>query len=73
MEELDAELVRDHIAGVEVELVELVEQHHRAQDQGRIQEAEDLQAKIAALHAELAVTADVIATQAVPDAAHEDP
>lgn len=63
MEELDAELVRDHLAGVELELVEVVEQQHRAEAQKRIHEAEDLQATIDALHAELVVTADVVAAQ----------
>ena len=63
MEELDAELVRDHLCGVELELVEVVEQQYRAEDQGRFDEAEHLQGTIDDLHAELALTADVVAAQ----------
>jgi hypothetical protein len=64
MEELDAELVRDHVAGVELELVEVVEQQHRAEAQGRLAEAEEMQGTIDGLHDALAQTADIVADQA---------
>ena len=61
MEELDVALVRDHIAGVEFELVDAVEQQHRAEAQGRDEEANELQGAINELHDALAQTADVVA------------
>ena len=61
MEKLDLELVRDQIAGVEPELIEVVEQQHRAKIQGRIGEAEHLQAAIDVHHAKLVRTADAVA------------
>jgi hypothetical protein len=61
MNELDAELVRDHVAGVELELVDIVEQQHRAETQGRIEEAHELQGAIDGLHDALAETADIVA------------
>ena len=67
MEELDAELVRDHVAGVELELVEVVEQQHRAETQGRIEAAHELQGAIDGLHNALAQTADIVADQTAAD------
>lgn len=67
MEELDAELVRDHVAGVELELVEVVEQQHRAETQGRIDDANEMQGAIDALYHALAQTADIVADQAAAD------
>jgi len=67
MDELDAALVRDHMAGVELELVEVVEQQHRAETQGRDEDATELQSAIDELHDALALTADVVADQAVDD------
>ena len=61
MEEYDAELVRDHIAAIEVPLVELVEQQQRAEMQGRLGDARRLQPEIDALHEQLVQTAEVIA------------
>ena len=63
MEELDANLVRDHIAGLELQLVELVEQQKRAEVQGCSEDAERLQSEIDALHLQLAQTADLIASR----------
>ena len=67
MEELDAALVRDHMAGVELELVDVVEQQHRAETQGRDDDANELQGAIDELHDALALTADVVADQARAD------
>jgi hypothetical protein len=67
MEELDAALVREHIAEVEFELVDVVEQQHRAEAQGRDAEANELQGAINELHDALAQTADVVAEQAAAD------
>jgi hypothetical protein len=67
MEELDAALVREHIAEVEFELVDVVEQQHRAEAQGRDAEANELQGAIDELHDALAQTADVVAEQAAAD------
>jgi hypothetical protein len=61
MEELDANLVRDHIAGVELQLVESVEQQKRAEVEGRLEDAKQLQPRIDALHMKLVQIADVIA------------
>lgn len=69
MEELDVELVRDHLAGVELELVDAVEQQHRAEIQGRTNDAAQLQVTIDTLHAELVLTADVVAAQITGGAA----
>jgi hypothetical protein len=63
MEELDAELVRDHLAEVEFELLEVVEQQHRAEAQGRDEAADELQGAINQLHDDLAQTADAVANQ----------
>lgn len=63
MEELDAELVRDHLAEVEFELVEVVEQQHRAEEEGRNETADELQGAIDELHDDLAQTADAVANQ----------
>lgn len=67
MEELDAELVRDHVAGVELELVEVVEQQHRAETQGRDEDANELQGTIDGLHDALAQTAEIVADQGAED------
>lgn len=65
MEELDAALVRDHMAGVELELVETVEQQDTAQTQGRNDDVAELQGKIDVLHDTLAHTADIVGDQAL--------
>jgi len=50
--------LEDHVVGLELQLVELVEQQHRAQTQYRPDEASRLEAQIAAIQAELAVSAE---------------
>lgn len=54
----------DHELGLELELIELVEQRERATRQGRVQDIARLDAEIARLQAELADTAERIATTA---------
>ena len=61
-EPLSEELVRDSIAGIELQIVELVEQQRRAEVQGRAEDAARLQPEIDALHGQLATAADVVAT-----------
>ena len=67
MEELDAALVRDHMAGVELELVETVEQQHTAETQGRSDDVTALQGRIDVLHDALVQTADIVAVRAAAD------
>jgi hypothetical protein len=50
-------LLEDHLVGVELQVVELVEQRERAEVQGRGGEAARLQAEIDALYTEMADTA----------------
>jgi len=49
----------DHAMGVELQIVELVEQQTRARVQHRFDDAERLEAEIAELRTELAEAADV--------------
>jgi len=48
----------DHAVGVELQIVELVEQQERSKVQGHPEEAAALQPEVDALQAELATTAD---------------
>jgi hypothetical protein len=50
----------DHEVGLELQLIEAVEQHERAVRQGRDEDAVTLEREIAALQAELAATAERI-------------
>jgi hypothetical protein len=50
-------LLEDHLVGVELQVVELVEQRERAEVQGRSDEVARLQAEIDALYTEMADTA----------------
>ena len=50
-------LLEDHLVGVELQVVELVEQRERAEVQGRSDEVARLQAEIDALYNDMAVTA----------------
>ena len=50
-------LLEDHLVGVELQVVELVEQRERAEVQGRTDEARRLQGEIDALYTEMAETA----------------
>ena len=52
--------LEDHLVGLELQLVELVEQEQRAEVQGRVDDAARLEAQVAALQAELATTAERI-------------
>lgn len=61
--------LEDHVVGLELQLVELVEQRERASVQDRPDDATLIQREIDALQEEMARTADVIAR---PDAAIPD-
>lgn len=50
-------LLEDHLVGVELQVVELVEQRERAEVQGRTEEAGRLQREIDALYSDMAETA----------------
>ena len=52
--------IADHEMGLELELVELVEQRERAKVQGRDDDTAELQREIDVLQTELAATADKI-------------
>jgi hypothetical protein len=51
----------DHEVGLELQLIEAVEQHERAVRQGRADDAVALEGDIASLQAELAETAEQMA------------
>ena len=51
----------DHEVGLELQLIEAVEQHERAQRQGRDADARALEVEIAELQTELAATAERLA------------
>ncbi len=55
---MDANAVENHLVGVELQLVELVEQQKRAEVQGETALSGQLQSQIDALHRELAATAE---------------
>lgn len=55
--------LEDHVTGLELQIVELVEQRERARVQGRDLEVRRLQAEIDTLQAELARTAEQIASE----------
>jgi hypothetical protein len=57
---MDANAVENHLVGVELQLVELVEQQNRAEAQGELEQARALQDQIDALHREMAATAESI-------------
>ena len=61
--------LEDHVVGLELQLVELVEQRERARVQHRPRDAARLQSEIDTLQEEMARTADAIARRdaAVPD------
>lgn len=48
----------DHEVGLELQLIEAVEQHERAERQGRSADARALETEIAELQTELAATAE---------------
>lgn len=53
--------LEDHVVGIELQIVELVEQRERARVQHDDAEAARIQAEIDALQAEMATTAEQIA------------
>jgi hypothetical protein len=55
---MDTNAIGNHLAGVELQIVELVEQQKRAEVQGESDQARGLQEQIDALHQELAATAE---------------
>ena len=57
---MDANAIENHLVGVELQLVELVEQQKRAETQGETGQAAALQAQIDALHREMAATAETL-------------
>jgi hypothetical protein len=60
-EPVDESLLRDTLCGVELALVDLVEQQHRAEAHGRRTEAAALQPEIEGLHRQLAEIAETVA------------
>ena len=52
--------LEDHVVGLELQLVELVEQQHRAEVQHRSEDVARLEPAIAAVQQELMATAEVI-------------
>jgi hypothetical protein len=52
--------IENHLVGVELQLVELVDQLAWAQEQGRDSDVGRLRSEIAELHAELAATAEQV-------------
>jgi len=64
--------LEDHVVGLELQLVELVEREHRAEVQGMDQEVAELQPEIRTLQAELASSAEQLsADQDPPDTGDE--
>lgn len=51
-------VLEDHLVGVELQVVELVEQRERAEVQGRTEDAARIQREINALYAEMARTTE---------------
>lgn len=56
--------LEDHATGLELQMIELVEQRERAVTQGRTQDAEQLQREIDQLQQELVATVDQLAEPA---------
>ncbi len=54
--------LEDHVVGLELQLVELVEQRNRAEVQQRFDDVTTLDADIAAIQQELMMTAEVLST-----------
>ncbi|HEV3402040.1 MAG TPA: hypothetical protein VG078_09500 [Acidimicrobiales bacterium] len=63
--------LEDHVVGLELQLVELVEQRNRAEVQQRLDDVAKLDADISAVQQELMVTAEVISAD--EPAADEEP
>jgi hypothetical protein len=58
---VDESLLRDTLCGVELALIDLVEQQHRAEAHGHRTEAAALQPGIEELHQQLAEVAETVA------------
>ena len=56
-------LLEDHLVGLELQVVELVEQRERAEVQGRGEDAAAIQREIDALYAEMALTTEKITAE----------
>lgn len=56
--------LEDHLVGVELQIVELVERRERARLQGRMEDAAAIQEELDALYAEMADTAERLAEPA---------
>ena len=63
--------LEDHVVGLELQLVELVEQRNRAEVQQRFEDVAKLDADIAAVQQELVATAEVLSAD--EPAADEEP
>ncbi|HEX3394038.1 MAG TPA: hypothetical protein VHS52_05875 [Acidimicrobiales bacterium] len=64
--------LEDHVVGLELQLVELVEQQHLARTQYRPDEAARLESQIAAIQAELAASAEAAILGDAPTAPSDD-
>ncbi len=66
--------LEDHVVGLELQLVELVEQQHLAETQYRPEDAARLQAQITAVQEELAASAEASLAEpgAIPASEHAD-
>ncbi|HEX8769691.1 MAG TPA: hypothetical protein VF711_02855 [Acidimicrobiales bacterium] len=64
--------LEDHVVGLELQLVELVEQKQRAEVQGRTDDIVALERQIDALQADLATSAEVASADA-PAAGVQEP
>ncbi|HZU74852.1 MAG TPA: hypothetical protein VE990_18990 [Acidimicrobiales bacterium] len=62
--------IEDHAVGLELQLIEMVEQRERARVQGRSQDVESTQAQIAALQKELADLAEEVSTSTPAEVHH---
>ena len=58
--------LEDHVVGLELQLVELVEQQHRAEVQHRPEDAASLEPEIAEVQQELVATAEVLSADEQP-------
>lgn len=60
--------LEDHVVGLELQLVELVEREHRAEVQGLPDQVAELQPEIQSLQAELASSAEQLSSEFDDDA-----
>ncbi len=63
--------LEDHVVGLELQLVELVEQKQRAEVQGRTDDIGALERQIESLQTELATSAEVASAEPTLDSADE--